>query len=146
MPLKSRLRVFLDSNVIVSGLFNSAGAPGIILSKASSGEFQTVISQQILDEVVKTIRRKSPVIIPALSRLLVNISPEIIKKPTREELAQWAPVINIQDAGILAAAFAVQVDFLVTGDKHFFESPDIERKTGLRIITPAQFIKALEEK
>lgn len=146
MQPKSRLRVFLDSNVIVSGLYSSGGAPGVILGKAISGKFQAVISQQVLDEVIKTARRKLPQILPALSKLLVNLSPEIIKNLKSEQMAQWALVINIKDAGVLASAFAGQVDYLITGDKHFFENPDIAEKTGLRIITPTQFLKALEEK
>jgi predicted nucleic acid-binding protein len=42
-----------------------------------------------------------------------------------------------EDASILAAAIAAQPDYLVTGDRRFFENAEIINRTGLRIVTPA---------
>ena len=142
---KPRLRVFLDSNVIFSGMHSSQGAPGIILEHFIEGRLRVVISQQVLGEVVHTIKEKLPEALPALRRLLVNIPPEIREGPTPEEVAHWAEVINIEDASILAAAIIAQPDYLITGDKHFFENPDIAEKSRLHIVTPAQFVRHLKE-
>ena len=142
---KTRLHVFLDSNVIFSGMYHSQSAPGVILEHFIEGRLKVIISQQVLEEVVRTIKEKLPQALPALRRLLVNIPPEIREAPTPEEIARWAEVIHIEDAGILAAAVAAQPDYFITGDKHFFENPDIVEKSGLHIVTPAQFIEYLEE-
>ncbi len=138
-------RVFLDSNVIFSGLYSSAGAPGKILERFIQGELRVVISQQVLEEVVRTLGAKLVEALPTLRRLLVSVPPEIVQDPSLEEVARWVGVLHPADAGILAAAMAAQVDYLVTGDKHFFEKPDMAEKIGLRIVTPTQFLEGLEE-
>ena len=145
MQPKPRPRIFLDSNVIFSGIYSSEGAPGIILEHFVEGRLRVVISQQVLEEVVRTVKEKLPHALPALRRLLVSIPPEIRNDPSPEEVARWAEVIQIEDASILAAAVAAQPDYLVTGDKHFFENLGIEEKSGLNVVTPAQFLECLQE-
>jgi len=145
MQPKPKPRVFLDSNVIFSGIYSSRGAPGTILEHFIEGRLRVVISQQVLEEVVRTIKHRLPEALPGLRRLLLSIPPEIRSDPSSDEVAGWAEVIHIEDASILAAAVAAQPDYLVTGDKHFFENPGIEDKSRLCIVTPAQFLKCLEE-
>jgi len=145
MQPRPRLRVFLDSNVIFSGLYSAEGAPGIILQHFMEGRLTIVISQQVLDEAVRTIREKLPEGLPALRRLLMSLPPEIREGPAPEETARWAKVIHPDDAGILAAAVAAQPDYLITGDTHFFENPNIAGESGLHIVTPAQFLARLKE-
>ena len=136
-------RVFLDSNVIFSGLYSSRGAPGIILERFIEGRLRVVISQQVLDEVIQTIKEKLPEALPALRGLLVNMPPEICKDPAPENVKRWMKLMDAGDAAILAAAVAAQPDYFVTGDKRFFENPDIAKKSGLQIITPARFIESV---
>lgn len=145
MRPKPRPRIFLDSNVIFSGIYSSEGAPGIILEHFVEGRLRVVISQQVLEEVVRTVKERLPQALPALRRLLVSIPPEIRNDPSPEEVARWAEVIHIEDASILAAAVGAQPDYLVTGDKHFFENLGIEEKSGLNVVTPAQFLECLQE-
>ena len=144
MKRMPRPRVFLDSNVIFSGLYSSKGAPGIILEHFIEGKLTVVISQQVLEEVVRTIKEKLPEALPSLRRLLVSVPLEIREDSDAEEVVRWAEVIHPEDAAILAAAVAAQPDYLVTGDQHFFENPSIVEKTGLQIVTPAQFLAWLE--
>ena len=135
-------RVFLDSNVIFSGLYSSRGAPGIILERFIEGKLMVVVSQQVLDEVIRTIKEKLHEALPALRKLLLNTPPEIRKDPTPEEITRWSGLLDAGDAAILAAAVAAQPDYFVTGDRHFTENPVIAEKADLRIVTPAQFIEA----
>ena len=140
---KPRMRVFLDSNVVFSGLYSSEGASGIILERFIEGEFKVVISQQVLTEVVRTLKDKLTEALPFLRQLLVSSPPEIVKDQSSEEVASWAKIIHIENAGILAAAVAAQPHYLVTGDKHFLENPGIAEKSGLCIVTPAEFLERL---
>jgi len=135
-------RVFLDSNVIFSGLYSSRGAPAVILESFIEGQLVVVISQQVLDEVIRTIKEKLPEALPALRKLLLNAPPEILKDPAFEEAKHWSGLLDISDAAILAAAVAAKPDYLVTGDRHFTDNPEIAERAGLRILTPAQFMKA----
>ena len=141
---KPRLRAFLDSNVILSELYSSKGAPGIILERFIAGRLRVVISQQVLEETVRTVKKKLPEALPALKRLLVSTPPEVREDPVLAEVARWSKVIHAEDAAILAAAVAAEPDYLVTGDRHFFENPGIAETSGLHIVTPAEFLKLLE--
>jgi putative PIN family toxin of toxin-antitoxin system len=136
-----KTRVFLDSNVIFSGIYSSKGAPTVILERFIEGRLMVVVSQQVMDEVIRTIKEKLPEGLPALRKLLVNAPPEIRKDPTPEEIKRWSELLDIGDAAILAAAVVAQPNYFITGDKHFIENPEIAEKAGLQIVTPAQFIE-----
>ena len=144
MPAEPKPRVFLDTNVIFSGLYSSEGPAGIILEHFINGRLIVVISQQVLEEVISTIKEKLPESLPALMRLLLSVTLEIVKNPVPNETARWSKVImHPEDAIILAAAIAAQPDYFITGDKHFLANPEILEKSGLSIVNPAQFLERL---
>lgn len=138
--------VFMDSNVFFSGLYSSIGPAGICLELFVNGKLRVVISQQVLEEVVRTIKEKLPEALPSFMKLLLNAPLIIVKDPSTREASSWSKIINNEDAGILASAITANSDYLVTGDKHFFASESIAEKSGLRIVTPAQLLKELESK
>jgi len=141
---KSKPRVFLDSNVIFSGLYSSEGAPAIILEHFVKGNISVVVSQQVLEEVIRTVKEKLPDFLPALRRLLVNTPPEVAADPKLPDIKRWTKKLHLGDATILAAAVTAQSDYFITGDRHFVENPDIVKETGLTIVMPAQFLKIMD--
>jgi putative PIN family toxin of toxin-antitoxin system len=143
MAAKPRLRVFLDSNVFFSGFYSPRGAPGLISEHFVRGDLAVVVSTQVLEEVVRTFKRKLPAALPALRTFLVSVPPEVAAGPSREELEVWQGELSTGDAAIMAAAVASHPDYLVTGDNHFIESPGLAEKSWLRIVTPAQLIRLL---
>lgn len=144
MP-EPKTRVFLDSNVIFSGIYSSRGAPAVILECFVEGSLMIVVSQRVLDEVIRTIKEELPEALPALRKLLVNAPPEIRKDPTPEEAKRWSGLLDVADAAILAAAVAAQLDYFTTGDRHFIENSEIADKTELHIVTPAQFSESMNQ-
>ncbi len=141
---KSKPRVFLDSNVIFSGLYSPEGAPGIILEHFLKGSISVVVSQQVLEEVIRTVKEKLPDSLPALRRLLVNTIPEVAADPELPDIKRWTKKLHLGDAAILAAAIAAQPDYFITGDRHFIENLDIAKEMGLNIVIPAQFLKIMD--
>ena len=133
--------VFVDANVLFSALYSAKGPAVSILDDFVVGKIRVVISQQVLEEVIRNLKAKLPYALHAFQHLLINTPPVIVKNPSPEEVREWSKLINFDDAGILASAVAVQPDYLITGDKHFFENPNIVEKSGLRVITPGQFLK-----
>jgi putative PIN family toxin of toxin-antitoxin system len=138
---RSKPRVFLDSNVIFSGLYSSKRAPGIILEHFIRGNIRVVVSQQVLEEVIRTLKEKLPDTLPSLKKLLVSTPPEIIADPSLKEIERWAGKIPESDVAILVAAIVAKPDYFITGDNHFISNPIITGETGLYIVTPAQFLK-----
>ncbi|MDD5701330.1 MAG: putative toxin-antitoxin system toxin component, PIN family [Dehalococcoidales bacterium] len=142
--LEPKPRVFLDTNVIFSGIYSSQGAPGAILKHFVEGRISVVVSQQVLEEVIRTIKEKLPEALPALKRLLVNAPPEVGAAPSPEAIQRWTNEIHPDDAIILSTAIAVKPDYFITGDSHFLENQTIRDRAGLDIMTPAQFLKLFE--
>jgi len=138
---KPKPRVFLDSNVVFSGLYSSEGAPGVILEHFVKGNLSVVVSQQVLEEVIRTIKEKLPDALTALRRLLINTPPEVVADPKLLDIERWTKKLHLGDAAILAAAISAQPDYFITGDRHFLDNQEIAENAGLKIVTPAQFLE-----
>lgn len=136
-------RVFLDSNVIFSGLHSPGGAPGAVLKLMLDRKIKVVISRQILEEVVRTFKKKLPGALPALSRFFLNSPLEVVGDPSPDEVLRWTETLKEGDASIFAAAVVANPDFFVTGDRHFLDNPQLKRKSRLVICSPAQFLEHL---
>lgn len=139
-------RLFLDSNVIFSALYSARGAPGVIMEHFVKGDITIVISQQVLEEVVRTVKEKLPAALPALRRLLVSAPPEVVADPEPADMERWREWLKPGDAAVLAAAISAQPDYFVTGDMHFTSIGDKVAEAGLSVVTPAQFLEAWQRR
>ena len=142
---KRKLRVFLDSNVIFSGLYSPYGSPAIILEHFVAGDIGVVISQQVLEEVVRTINKKLPGALPALRKLLISTPPEVTADPPLDAVKRYRKKLSLADAAVLEAAITARPDYFITGDAHFLDDPHLADGTGLHIITPAGFLKIFKQ-
>ncbi|MDD5190257.1 MAG: putative toxin-antitoxin system toxin component, PIN family [Dehalococcoidales bacterium] len=145
MVQKPDILVFLDTNVIFSALYSSHGHAATILEHYFKGNIRIIISQCVLEESIRILKEKLPNSLAAFNALLVNAPPLICKDPSNDEITRWSSVINTDDAKILASAVAIRADYLITGDTHFYNK-NISEKSGLKIVTPAQFIKEYEKR
>lgn len=134
-------RPFLDTNVLYSGLYSPAGPPAQILAAHSRGQIIIVVSPQVLEELVLTIQRKAPALLPLLHDLLTPTPPEVCPTPTGEEVEAAADCVNASDAPILAAARKSRADCLVTGDRTF--AREAAPCAGLPIFTPRHYLQSL---
>lgn len=135
-----KLKVFIDSNVFISGLYSGKGNPGLILNNFIFGNIDISISQKVLNEIIAVLKEKMPDILSTLQKFLLSHPPEIIKDPTSENIAKWSGIINKNDAMILESAITCQPDYFITGDKHFFGNTLIDQKSGLKIVKPQEFL------
>ena len=136
------MRIFLDSNVIISGIYSKAGPPGKILDLHTAGRIQIVVCKFVLEEVIRNIRVKRSKDIPALYAFLSNAPPTVAVDPGINEILLWAKYLSQEDAIILAAAIHARVDCFITGDKHFHSAALQHQKLNLKILTSAEFIAA----
>jgi putative PIN family toxin of toxin-antitoxin system len=140
MKNNKKLKIFIDSNVFISGLYWEKGAPGVIINDYILGKIDIVISQRVLNEVIIVLKEKLPSILPLLQKFLLSYPPEIIKDSIPQDVAKWKGILNKNDADILESAISCVPDYFITGDKHFFENPLITKKSGLKIIKPQDFM------
>jgi len=134
-------RLFLDASVIIAGITSLTGASGIILSLCEAGQVQAVVSEAILDECQRNIQRKLPEMMPRFQRVVKALKLEVIPYPPLEQVRRCEEIIHRKDAHILAAAIEAGPDYLVTLDAtHFLKDSSVSRKSGLRIVSPGDFL------
>jgi putative PIN family toxin of toxin-antitoxin system len=129
-----RLRLVLDTNVLVSGIASPAGIPGRILALWLEGAVEIALSRYILDETVRVLPRLSKLNFTAeqAHRLAerIALTAEMIKPDNLTEPDLRDPA----DQQILATFIAANADYLLAGDKDL-----LALATRYPILTPAEF-------
>jgi len=144
MAEKPDHRIFVDSNVLISGIDSPKGAPAKILYLHTSWRVTIVVSRLILAETVFTLQEKIPLAVSALNAFLTNCPPEIVINPSIDQVKKWTEYLNFEDAAIFAASVIAEPEYFVTGDKHFHSASSLTEKSSLRIVNPAQLIRLLD--
>ena len=130
------IRIFVDTNVWFSAFYGSTASEKIVTAHIQ-GLIKAVISQQVLDELVKNIATKIPPALSPLKTFLETTPPEIIPNPsTIPQLVQ--NLAHPKDLPILASAHQAKVKYFITGNTKHFNLQQIKTKTGIYILSPAQ--------
>ena len=135
------LRVFLDSNVIISGLISDRGAPRIILDILTlrTPGIVGLTGEYNLLEIGRTLERKLPRAMPVWHEYQPALGLEVVPLPLPEEIERYKGVTAAKDVPVLVSALNGQADLLVTGDnKDFGHIRDGE--FPFSILTPARFL------
>jgi predicted nucleic acid-binding protein len=142
---KKVVRVFLDSNVILSGLLSDKGAPRILLDLlslrlpfliGSTGRYNLI-------EIERNLENRMPGIGSVYKRYLPRLNLTVIPMLQSEELRAFSGKIADNDVPVLVSAMQGKVDFLVTGDKQHFEKLKGVERYHFRIVTPSEFIDSI---
>jgi predicted nucleic acid-binding protein len=136
-------RVFLDTNVLFSGLRTPGGKPHRMLEAATAGSMRAVVSGGVLVELLRNIRRKAPYLLAVLEILLTDTPLEVAPEPSPQQTESWLQAGLGSDAPIVAAAVLSEVDYFCTGDRRMLENASLLKRAGLRVVTPAELLEAL---
>ncbi len=145
MTARPRLRVFLDTNVMFSGIYSESGAPKRLLDACALGQFQAGVSRVVLDELARNLRTKAPAALPRLERVFREVSFEMADDPPERETQRWFDAGLGSDAPIIAAAMGVGVDYFCTGDRRVLAHGRAGAFRGLNVIPPAGLVRLLQE-
>jgi len=142
---KNAVRVFLDSNFVISGLLSDKGAPKILLDVLSLKlPFLTgVTGRYNIIEIERTIKNKLPEALPVYKEYFPKTNITVIPLPSAEELRRFSGHINEKDVPVLVSAVKGKADFLLTGDKRHFEKLKSSHKYPFTILSPADFIEKI---
>ena len=131
------MRIILDTNVLVSGIFFS-GPPFRILKAWRDNTLQLVVSTDILNEYhrVATIlgEKYSQVDISPILELL-TVNSDIVTAPPLPEPVSVDP----DDDKFIACALAGNTKLIVSGDGHLL---DINGYQDIEVLRPRQFVNA----
>ena len=131
------MRVFIDTNILISAALNPNGTPLKAYCRAVSYPNDGIICDQNVDELRRIFNRKFPTHMKKLDEflsLLLN-AVEIVPVPTEESDLE-DKIRDVMDRPILRAAINAKADILLTGDKDFLES-GLEHP---QIMTAAEFL------
>lgn len=129
------MRVILDTNVFISGVF-FGGPPYRILQGWRDGRVKLVLSPEILDEyrrVAGALKTQFPVVDLATVLELLMVAAEMHQAVPLPEAVCADP----DDDKFLACALASGSRVVVSGDKHLL---DVNGYKGVEILTPRQFV------
>ena len=143
MVSRPRPRVFLDTNVLFSGLHTPGGNPHRILEAATVGGIQAVVSTGVLVELVRNMKRKVPSRLADLERFLTSTPLEVVPEPPAHDTEPWLQVGLGTDAPIVAAAVLAEVDYLCTGDRRLLDNSSLVERAGLRVVAPGELMGAV---
>lgn len=128
------MKAVFDTNVLIAA-FLTEGVCSKLLTRARKGECDLILSNDIIREFEKMLRKKF-----ALSRQEISDVRAILAEATKAIIRQVNPIEPIcrdgDDNKILACALAADADHLVTGDEDLL----VMKKYGkTRIISPKEF-------
>ena len=119
-----RYRVFIDTNILISGIFFEGNESRIL----DMTEIGLITSEDVVNELRRVTTKKLKylgerpleVALSELERALSDI--EIVPKTKYSKKMRLAEqlVKHKKDVPILAAVLAVTPDYFITGDAHFF--------------------------
>lgn len=138
---KRRFKVFLDSNVIISGLFSDKGSPRIILDLLSLGlpVISGVTGEYNITEIERNLSKKMPDVLPVYRKYLKLLKLEIVPLPLSADVNKLSGHTSDKDIPVLASAINGNVDFLVTGDKKGFLK--LKGNYPFKILSPSEFLE-----
>jgi len=133
-----KIKLFLDSSALISGIISADGAARVLLLLAETGHLELAITEQVVAETERTIARKAPRAIIDYRRAIRASKVRILRDPEVEEVRSNLHLIaHAADVPIVLAAMQARVDFLVTlNRRHFIDDAGVAVRTGLRIGTP----------
>jgi predicted nucleic acid-binding protein len=142
---KKVVSVFLDSNVILSGLLSERGAPRILLDLLSLGLPFLVgaTGRYNLIEIERNLKKKMPGLLFLYKSYLPKVNLKVIPLPRPEEVRDFSGKIAEKDIPVLISAIRSKVDYLVTGDKqHFGKMKELD-KYPFHVVTPSEFLDSI---
>lgn len=144
--LNRSLRIFLDTSVIFAAVLSESGGARVLFRLGEAGVLQLIVGSNVLRECEEVVRRKAPASLPTLAYLLELGVVEITTRSPEEFIEQAKAIVVYEpDATVLAEAMAAEPDWFVTHDKAHFLNANPGSSLSIRIGTPGDLIRALED-
>ncbi|MBF0552059.1 MAG: putative toxin-antitoxin system toxin component, PIN family [Deltaproteobacteria bacterium] len=139
--------VLLDTNVIISGLFNPHGAPCKIFELAVNEKLEAVSSRHLIDELRRAL---------AYERVTKLLARRGWTEAGFDDFCYWysricrltsdAPpkekiCLDPDDDWLFTCAEEAGAENIISGDK---KVNDVKEHKGIRVVTPKDFLEALD--
>jgi len=129
------LKVVIDTNVLISGIFWS-GNPHQILEYWKAGKIELIVSLEILEEyhrVAEVLSNKYPGIDIHLILELISLHSVLVETPMSYPKISADP----DDDKFMICAESSNTKIVISGDKHLLE---VNGYHGISVLKPKQFL------
>lgn len=132
------LRVFLDSNVLISALIGAPDSPPVVLIDwFAGGQMGVLLSGKCnLSEVERNLTRKLPAAITLWKSFLGRAAVVVVPCPKHKMSG-----INLKDMPIVAAAQGAQATHFVTGDRKLIQELRKSPAGAIHVVSPREMLE-----
>ena len=136
------MKVVLDANIFVSALIVKGGTQDKIVHHHTP--YVIVVSEEILQEVERVLHYPRIQERYTLSNQVIQYYLHQLRKDCLVRTPPAVKVVNDDpdDDKYIACAKQAKADYIVSGDPHLTK---LKEYRGIRIVTPAEFLRILEE-
>lgn len=147
MPDENKLRVVIDTNLLISAALVAKSPPDKLIRSWLKKEFILLISLEQLEEIKDVSQRKKLKARPLFTKRITELTEDIeYVAETLKPLSKKDLPIHGRDEDddfMLAAALGGDVDYLITGDEDLLVLNGNPSLGKLKIITVKDFLKIL---
>lgn len=137
------MRVVIDTNVLVSGLFGIKNSPSSqILSAFRNQKIILATSPLIMEEMAEVINRPRIIKLTKMSKdERADFIDKLIERSDMTAGKQAAQITrDVKDDKFLFCAIEAKADYIITGDEDLLT---LKEYGGIKILTPGEFLKIL---
>ena len=136
------LKVFVDSDVVISSLISSTGAAFLLLNQTT--DIELFISNKSKEELEKVVDRLGLSSIELKQLIQTRVTTIHLEKTLKEIKKEFADhVLDIDDAHIVAGAKKAKVNFLISYKTKHFKADKIKDDFNIILTTPSNLLQYL---
>lgn len=129
-------RIFIDTNVLVSGIVFDGNELEVIIKSLESGD-EIYISEHILEEATRVFMKDFPKHLDMFEKFIELADFNIVeKKEYSEAIKNFDDIRDKYDAHVVACADEKDCDFIISGDKDLLEYP----KKNIEIVRAPEYL------
>lgn len=141
----AKIKVFIDSDVLISSLLSQTGASNVVIHSTSLTSFISNFSYEELNRIIDKLGIDKKRVEKILKSKLKIIK---LGQDRKEILNQYGNyTYDIEDTHIVAGAVEAKAEFLITFNIKDYKIEKIRQDFGVRVIVPGvllQYLRSLE--
>jgi predicted nucleic acid-binding protein len=140
MTIDRETRVFFDTSCLIAAAGSPSGGSGFLVSLCQRGLLRGAVSQPVLLEAERNIRKKrGPAELETYHRLIALTPLLLVPLPPPAQRPRYAALVGDKDEHVLAAAIEGRAPFLITLDGKLAERVN-QATLPTRALSPGDFI------
>lgn len=135
------MRVFIDSDVIISSLISSKGAAFMLLNNPNVLKLISNYSLLEVNEVITRLELNLGKFEKLKEQYLTLVNLQTSLSDIKSKFGDY--IIDVDDTHIIAGAKTAKAGFLITYNLRDFKIDKIKKDLGIIVLTPGMFLQHL---